>query len=153
MATMHMPLMNEGTDVWRPVEVTPLYGGVYRVEGIMPNDEEWAFPPGTVVDVKWKTFSDGGKRLIPTRASYLPLRYTFGRLLLAGLVCSVAGWGVRFLPSAYQPSRPLYALAWLGASIAAYAALRTRNADLGSVARTLAFIFGALFLVSLFMRN
>jgi hypothetical protein len=150
---MHMPLLNEAADVWRPVEVTPLVGGVYRVEGIMPADEEWAFPPGTVVDVKWRTFSDGEKRLIPTQASYQPLSHTLGHLLIAGLVVSIAAWGIQFLPSAYQPSRPLYALAWLGASIAAYAALRTRRPYLGSIARALAFIFGAVFLISLLMRN
>lgn len=153
MVTMYMPLLNEGTDVWRPVEVTPLYGGVYRVEGTVPADEEWAFPPGTIVDVQWKAFSDGKTWLIPTQASYPPLRKSFERLLMVGLICSLAAWGIQFLPSAYQPSRPLYAMAWFAASIGAYAALRRRSSQLGSVARTLSFIFGVVFVVSLLMRD
>lgn len=153
MVTMQMPLLNEGTDVWRPVEITPLYGGVYRVEGVMPAGEEWAFPPGIPVEVKWKTFSDGEKRLIPTRCADRPIRHTFGRLLLAGAICSVAAWGVQFLPSSYQPSRPIYAFAWFVAALGGYAALRPTNRYLASVARALSFIFGGVFLVSLFMRK
>lgn len=59
MATIYMPLLNEGVDVWRPVEATPLSADTYRVEGEMPGDEEWAFPPGTVVRCESKTFSGG----------------------------------------------------------------------------------------------
>lgn len=65
MVKMQMPLLNEGTDVWRPVEVTPLQGAVYRVEGPQPDDEEWEFAPGTLIVCKWKKFSDGDYKLIP----------------------------------------------------------------------------------------
>jgi hypothetical protein len=67
MITMQMPLLNEGTDVWRPVEVTPLAGAVYRVEGPQPDDETWEFEPGTLVECKWKKFSDGELKLVPAR--------------------------------------------------------------------------------------
>jgi hypothetical protein len=61
--TIYMPLLNEGTDVWRPVSATPLPSGTYRVEGEMSDDEEWAFIPGTLVRCAWKTFSDGERGL------------------------------------------------------------------------------------------
>ena len=59
-----MPLLNEGVDVWRPVEATPVSTKTYRVEGEMPDDEEWAFAPGTVVSCESKTFSEGEARLM-----------------------------------------------------------------------------------------
>lgn len=59
MPTIQMPLLNEGTDVWRPVEATQLSTDTYRVEGEMPADEEWAFAPGSVVRGVPKTFNDG----------------------------------------------------------------------------------------------
>jgi hypothetical protein len=65
MVTMQMPLLNEGTDVWRPVKVTPLEGAVYRVEGPQADDEEWEFEPGTLIEVKWRTFSNGEVMLVP----------------------------------------------------------------------------------------
>jgi hypothetical protein len=60
MATIYMPLLNEGTDVWRPVEATPLTGNSFRVEGDVPDYEQWAFAPGAVVLCAWKTFNGGG---------------------------------------------------------------------------------------------
>ena len=85
--------------------------------------------------------------------SELTITQRLGRLLIAGLVCSVAAWGVQFLPSAYQPSRPLYALACLTLSSGAYIILRRKNRYLGSVAGVLSIIFAAVFLVSLLMRS
>jgi hypothetical protein len=59
MTTIYMPLLNEGVDVWRPVEATPISSDTYRVEGEMPAGEEWAFAPGVVVRCKPKTLSGG----------------------------------------------------------------------------------------------
>jgi hypothetical protein len=59
MATIYMPLLNEGTDVWRPVDATPLSADTYRVEGEMPNDEQWMFAPGTIVHCKRKMLTEG----------------------------------------------------------------------------------------------
>lgn len=59
MATIYMPLLNEGVDVWRPIEATPVSQNAYRVEGEMPDDEVWTFAPGTVVCCSFKTFSSG----------------------------------------------------------------------------------------------
>jgi hypothetical protein len=65
VAEIYMPLLKEGTDAWRPINVTPLQGGVYMVEGPMPDGETWLFTPGTVIQIKWKKFADGQSRLIP----------------------------------------------------------------------------------------
>ena len=59
MTTLYMPLLNEGTDVWRPVAATAVSAETYRIEGDVPEDEEWAFPPDAVVRCVAKTFSDG----------------------------------------------------------------------------------------------
>ena len=64
--TIYMPLLNEGTDVWRPVNATPLAGDRYRVEGNVPQDEEWAFASGTIVRCRWHIFSDGKTGLTAT---------------------------------------------------------------------------------------
>ncbi len=64
MATIYMPLLNEGTDVWRPVEATQLAADRYRVEGRVPDDEEWAFAPGALVLCAWKTSSGGEMGLV-----------------------------------------------------------------------------------------
>jgi uncharacterized membrane protein len=73
-------------------------------------------------------------------------------LLIAALICGIAAWGVQFLPSAYQPFRAVYALAWLAFAGSAYVILRRSNPYLGSVAM-LSVIFAAGFLLSLFVRN
>jgi len=65
MATVFMPLLQEGTDAWRPVEVIPLEGAEYRVEGPMPDGEIWKFAPGSLIQIRWKKFADGRRRLIP----------------------------------------------------------------------------------------
>lgn len=59
MATIYMPLLNEGTDVWRPVEATHLRATTYRVEGEVPEGEEWMFAPGLLVRCEPKTLSSG----------------------------------------------------------------------------------------------
>jgi hypothetical protein len=63
MATIYMPLLDEGTEVWRPVEATLVSADTYRVEGSMREEEEWAFAPGTVVRCESRTFSGGKNRL------------------------------------------------------------------------------------------
>jgi hypothetical protein len=63
MAKIFMPLLDEGTDVWRPVEASHLGGELYRVEGPVPEDEIWAFPPGVVVVCVIRTFSGGERAL------------------------------------------------------------------------------------------
>jgi hypothetical protein len=59
MTTIYMPLLNEGTHTWRPVAAERLNRETFRVTGTMPGDEEWAFPPGSVVTVAPQVFADG----------------------------------------------------------------------------------------------
>lgn len=57
-----MPLLNEGTDVYRPVYGNLITDNIYQVEtsieGLSPEqlDEEWLFPLGSVV--KCEKFKD-----------------------------------------------------------------------------------------------
>jgi hypothetical protein len=60
--TIYMPLLNEGTEVWRPVAAIPLGDGRYRVAGEMPEDEEWEFLPGDAVIGRARFF--GGEQRI-----------------------------------------------------------------------------------------
>ena len=64
MAKIFMPLLDEGADVWRPVEASHLGGQLYRVEGPVPDDEVWSFPPGAVVVCATKIFSGGEQGLV-----------------------------------------------------------------------------------------
>ena len=52
-------LLDEGTDVWRPVSANALGGGEFEVLGKVPAGETWQFPPGAKVRCKRKVFSDG----------------------------------------------------------------------------------------------
>lgn len=47
--TIYMPLLNKGTDVWRPVEAEELGNGRYRGTGLPPGEEEWALPTAAIV--------------------------------------------------------------------------------------------------------
>ena len=55
----YMPLIDEGTDVWRPVTVRNLGAEKYEVIGPMPDGEVWAFTPGTLVRLTLKVLSEG----------------------------------------------------------------------------------------------
>lgn len=63
-AVLLMPLLNEGTDVWRPVTAQPLDDGTYRILGPMPDDEKWTFAPGSIVASEPKTFDNREKQLV-----------------------------------------------------------------------------------------
>jgi len=67
-ATIYMPLRNEGTEVWRPVQAERCDDGSYRVLGPVPSGEEWVFSPGSVVRCEPHSFQDGKNGLV---AAYL----------------------------------------------------------------------------------
>ena len=51
-ATIYVQLINEGTDVLRPVQAIALANGLYQITqpvDYAPVDEEWQFLPGTTV--------------------------------------------------------------------------------------------------------
>jgi hypothetical protein len=69
---VYVYLLNEGTDVWRPVPATKLKENVYLLHGseiFDPEDEDWEFLPGTKVFVK-ERLSDGAKILVAIAPSY-----------------------------------------------------------------------------------
>jgi|SRR5664280_2024627 len=49
METMFVELLDEGADVWRPVSALVLPDGLHRLPLAAPDEERWAFAPGTVV--------------------------------------------------------------------------------------------------------
>jgi hypothetical protein len=59
--TIFVYLLNEGTDVWRPVEAQHLGEDRYRIltENEDPDDEEWQFQGGAVVRCRQQRLSGG----------------------------------------------------------------------------------------------
>jgi hypothetical protein len=59
--TIFVALLDEGVDVWRPVQARPLDGGLYRIVGVDADttDETWQFPAGAIVKCEPKQFADG----------------------------------------------------------------------------------------------
>ncbi len=53
-----MELLDEGVEVWRPVEAEVLDDG-FRVLGPVPDTEHWRFEPGSLVQVTKKRLSEG----------------------------------------------------------------------------------------------
>lgn len=52
--TIYMYLLDEGVDVWRPVQAEKFGPELYRVLGPVPEEEVWQFPPGSIVRVQIK---------------------------------------------------------------------------------------------------
>ena len=61
--TIYIPLLNEGTDCWRPVEAEQIGTNSYRILQIKPDDEEWPIGAGDIVTCKLRRFSDGSEGL------------------------------------------------------------------------------------------
>jgi hypothetical protein len=59
-----VPLLNEGTDVWRPANAKAHSEDVFEILGIIPVGEEWQFAPGTRVRCRPKQFADGSAALV-----------------------------------------------------------------------------------------
>lgn len=59
--TIFVALMDEGVDVWRPVQARSLGGGLYRIIGADgdTSDETWQFPAGAIVQCEDKQFANG----------------------------------------------------------------------------------------------
>jgi len=55
--TIHMPLLDEGTDAWRAVHAEARGDGTYKVLGPVPMTEQWAFAPGTLVRCRLRMLS------------------------------------------------------------------------------------------------
>jgi hypothetical protein len=55
---IYIPLMNEGTPCWRPVEAEPIDRDHYRILTEQPQDEHWPVATGDVVRCEPRRFSD-----------------------------------------------------------------------------------------------
>ena len=64
--TIMMPLKNAGSSVYRPVQALRQREDIYIVIGPMPEDEQWRFPPGTMIRRKSKIMSDGRQEMVAT---------------------------------------------------------------------------------------
>jgi hypothetical protein len=63
---VHVALLGEAVDVWRPVAAQHVRGDEYRLAGPVPADEVWEFQPGEVVRCEERSFSDGTRGLVAT---------------------------------------------------------------------------------------
>jgi hypothetical protein len=57
--TIYVELLDEGIDVWRPVQSEQQSDGTFRLPDHAPEGERWRFPPGTRVRCEWQHLSDG----------------------------------------------------------------------------------------------
>jgi hypothetical protein len=64
---VYVRLLDEGTDVWRPVPATQQADGTFRIsepEDYDAENETWEFPPHTKVECVRKKFADGVESLV-----------------------------------------------------------------------------------------
>jgi hypothetical protein len=101
--TIYIPLVGEGTSVWRPAAAERLLDGTFRVLGKIPDDEEWAFKPGELVVVRQHVFSGGESGLVADRLviegrTYVELGPEELRIICNALneVCNGVGLGDEF---------------------------------------------------------
>lgn len=69
--TVYVALLDEGTDVWRPVEAEELHSGLFRIlsENSRPYDERWEFPTGSVVRCERRDLSEGPVLVVVSQAT------------------------------------------------------------------------------------
>ena len=65
MKTIYIYLLDEGVDVWRPVEAERMSSTTFRIPSTtnIPDDESWMFKPGEVVRCEIRRLADG-ERLV-----------------------------------------------------------------------------------------
>ena len=59
---IYVALLDEGTEVWRPVPALKVGESVYvvlRPDDYDPEDERWQYPPGSVVECSARRLADG----------------------------------------------------------------------------------------------
>jgi hypothetical protein len=62
VTTIMVALLDEGVDVWRPVQARAIGEGLYRILGVDADvkEERWEFPRGAVVRCELRKFAEGG---------------------------------------------------------------------------------------------
>jgi hypothetical protein len=73
MRTIYVYLPDGAVDVWRPVEAEELDSGLYRILGLVPEDEIWEFPPGSIVRIEMKRLVRGVTPVVSPVAVKLPV--------------------------------------------------------------------------------
>jgi hypothetical protein len=64
-ATIHIYLLDEGVDVWRPVSAELVRDDIYQITATSPDDtEKWEFKHGDLVRCRQQNFSDGKTGLV-----------------------------------------------------------------------------------------
>lgn len=82
--TLYIPLVNEGTPVWRPVSAKVLSPAIFQIEDSEPEDEEWLYKTGQNVQVEQRVFANGKCGWTATgKASLLPVNLTAEELNIA----------------------------------------------------------------------
>ena len=66
MQQIYIYLLDEGTDVWRPVQALELDDGSFRIpsDAQVPDGETWEFNPGDTVRCEDRQLSDGKVALV-----------------------------------------------------------------------------------------
>ena len=74
MITIYVYLLDEGTDVWRPVDAIHIKDDIYQInpERAIPETETWQFLPGDIVRCEEKQLLKG-KHLVAIEKANEPL--------------------------------------------------------------------------------
>jgi len=64
---IHVALLNEGVDVWRPVRAVQISPTDFEIVDSPPEDETWEFQSGDRVVVETRQFSDDKEGLVAVR--------------------------------------------------------------------------------------
>jgi hypothetical protein len=59
MTQIYIPLLNEGTDVWRPTSAERIKEDIYRITGEAAEGEQWKFSRGQLVRCRHQKLSGG----------------------------------------------------------------------------------------------
>jgi len=62
--TILMPLLNQGTSAWTPVQAIRQREDIYCIVGPMGEGEHWKFPPGSMVRRKPKMMANGKQEMV-----------------------------------------------------------------------------------------
>jgi len=67
--TIYVELLDEGVQVYRPVEATPHEDGSFQLPDSTPVDEVWAFEPGSRVFCELRDIGGAERSLLATRSA------------------------------------------------------------------------------------
>jgi hypothetical protein len=106
--TIHIRLLGEGTEVWRPVAAERIHDGTFRILGEMPDNEEWAFKPGEIVVTKRHVFSDGMNGIVADQLAFDPTcKFQNWGEVEQSIARAIAGSPVPFDPATISNVRDL----------------------------------------------